>query len=429
MKLDDWLKRNNISRADFARRTGLSKGSISQICNQDTAWVSRETPQLILRETGGAVTPNDFLKTGSEEEMAPMPHSVTEAIEAIAHGEIVIVTDDDDRENEGDLVCAASLCTPEKLAFIIRNCCGIVCAPVTTADARRLNLQPMVAANDAPHGTAFTVSVDVRHGLTTGISAEQRSNTVRGLANRNMGAEDFVRPGHVFPLIARDGGVLMRSGHTEAAVDLCRLAGLPPVGVICELANDDGTVMAGPQIEVFAAKHGLKRISVADLIAHRQAREKIVERVKTFKVMGTSGPLTGYAYVTPFDPVQHFAFVQGDIGDGRDIPARLHRVDIIADVIAGGDSIRKTFAAFKKDGRGVFIFLRDGTAGVPVNITGMEPPGSEAKRIKEWREIGLGAQILRDLGISSIRLRTSTPMTYVGLSGFGIEITASEGLE
>ncbi len=429
MKLDFWLKRNSISRADFARRTGLSKGSISQICNQDTAWVSRETAQLILRETCGAVTPNDFLESGAAEERTPMSHSITEAIEAIARGEIVIVTDDDDRENEGDLVCAASLCTPEKMAFIIRNCCGIVCAPVTTADARRLNLQPMVAANDAPHGTAFTVSVDVRHGLTTGISAEQRSNTVRGLANRNMGPEDFVRPGHVFPLIARDGGVLMRSGHTEAAVDLCRLAGLPAVGVICELANDDGTVMAGSQIAAFAATHGLKRISVADLIAHRQAREKIVERVKTFKVMGTSGPLTGYAYVTPYDPVQHFAFVQGDIGDGRDIPARLHRVDIIADVIAGGDSIRKTFACFKKDGRGVFIFLRDGTAGVPVNITGMEPPGSEAKRIKEWREIGLGAQILRDLGISSIRLRTSTPMTYVGLSGFGIEITASEGLE
>jgi 3,4-dihydroxy 2-butanone 4-phosphate synthase/GTP cyclohydrolase II len=428
MKLDDWLKRNSISRADFARRTGLSKGSISQICNQDTAWVSRETAQLILRETGGAVTPNDFLESGVEER-TPMSHSITEAIEAIARGEIVIVTDDDDRENEGDLVCAGSLCTPEKMAFIIRNCCGIVCAPVTTADARRLNLQPMVAANDAPHGTAFTVSVDVRHGLTTGISAEQRSNTVRGLANSNMGPEDFVRPGHVFPLIARDGGVLMRSGHTEAAVDLCRLAGLPSVGVICELANDDGTVMAGPQIVAFAATHGLKRISVADLIAHRQAREKIVERVKTFKVMGTSGPLTGYAYVTPYDPVQHFAFVQGDIGDGRDIPARLHRVDIIADVIAGGDSIRKTFEGFKKDGRGVFIFLRDGTAGVPVNVTGMEQPGSEAKRIQEWREIGLGAQILRDLGITSIRLRTSTPMTYVGLSGFGIEITASEGLE
>ena len=410
MKLDDWLKRNTISRADFARRTGLSKGSISQICNQEAVWVSRDTARLILRETGGAVTPNDFLDSSAAKEMTPMPHSVTEAIESIARGEIVIVTDDDDRENEGDFVCAASLCTPEKMAFIIRNSCGIVCAPVTTTDARRLNLQPMVAANDAPHGTAFTVSVDVKHGLTTGISAEQRSNSVRGLANGNMGPEDFVRPGHVFPLIARDGGVLMRSGHTGYTVLLDHR-------------------LAGPQIEAFATKHGLKRISVADLIAHRQAREKIVERVGTFQVMGTSGPLTGHAYVTPYDPVRHFAFVQGEIGDGRDIPARLHRVDIIADVIAGGESIRKTFAAFKENGRGVFIFLRDGTAGVPVNIAGMEKPDSETKRIKEWREIGLGAQILRDLGISSIRLRTGRPMTYVGLSGFGIEITASEGLE
>jgi 3,4-dihydroxy 2-butanone 4-phosphate synthase/GTP cyclohydrolase II len=358
-----------------------------------------------------------------------MPHSVVEAIEAIARGDIVIVTDDDDRENEGDLICAAALCTPEKMAFIIRHCCGIVCAPITASDAKRLQLQPMVNANDAPHGTAFTVSVDVRHGLTTGISAEQRSNTVRALANDNMGPTDFVRPGHVFPLIAREGGVLMRSGHTEAAVDLCRLAGLPPVGVICELTNDDGTVMAGPQIEAFAAKHGLRRISVADLIAHRQAREKIVQRVGSFEVEGPSGPLMGYAYVTPFDQVQHFAFVEGEIGDGRDMPTRLHRVDIITDVIAGGDSIKKTFACFRKTGRGVFIFLRDGTAGVPVNIAGGQKSDSEALRTKEWREIGLGAQILRDLGISSIRLHTSTPMTYIGLSGFGIEITSSEGVE
>lgn len=358
-----------------------------------------------------------------------MSHPVTEAIQAIARGEIVIVTDDYDRENEGDLICAAFLCTPEKMAFIIRNSSGIVCAPITAGDARRLNLQPMVAANEAPLGTAFTVSVDVKHGLTTGISAEQRSNTVRALANRNMGPSDFVRPGHIFPLIARDGGVLMRSGHTEAAVDLCRLAGLPPVGVICELTNDDGTVMAGSQIEAFAKKHFLKRTSVADLIAHRQAREKIVERVRTFEVMGTSGPLTGYAYVTPFDPVQHYAFVHGDIGDGRDVPTRLHRVDIVSDVIAGGESIRKTLAGFQKEGRGVFIFLREGTAGVPVEISGAERSDSESRRSREWREIGLGAQILRDLGISSIRLRTGRPMTYVGLSGFGIEISSIEGLE
>ncbi len=429
MKLDIWLRRNNVSRSEFARRVGLSKGAVSQICNQNKAWLSRETAEQIVQVTSGAVTPNDFLPLCGQSEGDTMLNSVPQAVDAIARGELVIVTDDNDRENEGDLVCAASLCTPEKMAFIIRNCCGIVCAPIGPQDARRLNLQPMVATNDAPLGTAFTVSVDVRHGLTTGISAEQRSNTVRALANGNMGAVDFVRPGHVFPLIARDGGVLMRSGHTEAAVDLCRLAGLPPVGVICELANDDGTVMAGAQIEDFAAKHNLKRISVADLIAYRQAREKLVERVGTFSVEGPSGPLTGYSYVTPFDPVQHFAFVQGDIGNGRNIPTRLHRVNIIADVITGGDTIRKTFARFKREGRGIFVYLRDGTAGVPVTAMGGEKVDSETQRIKEWREIGLGAQILRDLGVSSIRLRTSTPLNYVGLSGFGIEIMAFEPVD
>jgi 3,4-dihydroxy 2-butanone 4-phosphate synthase/GTP cyclohydrolase II len=250
-------------------------------------------------------------------------NKVTEAIEAIARGELVIVTDDDDRENEGDLICAASLCTPEKMAFIIRNTCGIVCAPVTADDARRLHLNPMVAVNDAPLGTAFTVTVDVKHGLTTGISAEQRANTVRALANGNMGANDFVRPGHVFPLVARDGGVLMRSGHTEAAVDLCRLAGLPPVGVICELANDDGTVMKGEQIDAFAHKHKLVRISVADLIAYRQQRENLVERISTFTVKTDIGEMTGHAYVTPFDSVNHFAFVYGAIGDGEALTTRI----------------------------------------------------------------------------------------------------------
>src|SRR5690606_37912006 len=249
MRLADWLARENMTRVDFARRIGVTPGAVTQLCRDEGAWLSRETARLILEVTRGAVTPNDFIGARSDfagREEAFMTQTVSEAIEAFARGEIVIVTDDDDRENEGDLVVAASLCTPEKMAFIIRHTCGIVCAPLTGADARRLRLDPMVAANDAPLGTAFTVSVDVRHGLTTGISAEQRSNTVRALANNNMGAGDFVRPGHVFPLIAKDGGVLIRSGHTEAAVDLCRLAGLPEVGVICELANDDGTVMKGP---------------------------------------------------------------------------------------------------------------------------------------------------------------------------------------
>src|SRR5579871_5129163 len=216
---------------------------------------------------------------------------VEEVAAAFARGEIVVVADDDDRENEGDLFVAASMCTPEKMAFIIRYTSGIVCAPVSAEEARRLHLDPMVALNDAPLGTAFTVSVDVRHGLTTGISAEERTNTVRALANPNSGAADFVRPGHVFPLVAREGGVLMRSGHTEACVDLCRLAGLPPVGVLAELMNDDGSVMRGAEVQSFAATHGLKRLTIADLIAYRQAQENLVERVSEFTLPTEIGVL------------------------------------------------------------------------------------------------------------------------------------------
>jgi 3,4-dihydroxy 2-butanone 4-phosphate synthase/GTP cyclohydrolase II len=316
------------------------------------------------------------------------------------------------------------------MAFIIRNTCGIVCAPLTSAEARRLRLDPMVASNDAPLGTAFTVSVDTRHGLTTGISAEQRTNTVRALANNNMGASDFVRPGHVFPLIAKDGGVLMRSGHTEAAVDLCRLAGLPAVGVICELANDDGTVMKGPQILAFAEKHGLKRISVADLIAYRQSREKLVERIGTFSVKTEWGEFTGYAYATPFDPVQHVALVYGSIGDGQGVLARLHRANVVADILEGGKTIAAVMRRFAEEGRGVLVYLRDGTAGVPLtSFSDSDGTSSEALRSRQWREIGLGAQILRDLGVTSIRNIATSSRSYVGLSGFGIELLGNEPTE
>ena len=428
MKLAEWLSRNGVSRVEFARRIGVTPGAITQMCNSKHAWLSRDTAELIARETRGAVTPNDFLPPSAQE--ALMPNSVTEAIEAFSRGEIVIVTDDDDRENEGDLIVAASLCTPEKMAFIIRNTCGIVCAPLTVAEARRLRLDPMVPSNDAPLGTAFTVTVDVRHGLTTGISAEQRSNTVRALANNNMGAADFVRPGHVFPLIAKDGGVLMRSGHTEAAVDLCKLAGLPPVGVICELANDDGTVMKGPQIDAFAEKHDLKRISVADLIAYRQAREKLVERIATFPVETEWGTFTGYAYSTPFDSVQHMALVHGRIGDGTNIPVRLHRANALTDVFEGGKTIAACLQRFAKEGRGVLVYLRDGTAGVPTtSFSEDETTASEAVRSSQWREIGLGAQILKDLGVASIRNLATSTRSYVGLSGFGIELLGEEPVE
>ena len=352
---------------------------------------------------------------------------VEAVLAAFAAGEIVIVTDDDDRENEGDLFVAASLCTPEKMAFIIRHTSGIVCAPLSDEQAKRLHLDPMVAANDAPLGTAFTVSVDCRHGLTTGISADERTNTVRALANDNSGASDFVRPGHVFPLIAKDGGVLMRSGHTEACIDLCRLAGLPLVGVLAELMNYDGTVMRGPGVTNFAERHKLKQISIADLIAYRQARDKLVKRIGEFPVKSKIGMLQGYAYVTPFDAIQHMAFVHGRIGGGKDMLARLHRADIIRDVFGGAHPIHSALQRFKQEGRGVIVFLRDGAAGVPTHaIPQAGSTGSEVARSRQWREVGLGAQILKDLGITSIRLLTSTKLTYIGLAGFGIEITSTE---
>lgn len=366
--------------------------------------------------------------------------SVEDAVAAIAAGEIVVVVDDDDRENEGDLIMAASAATPETVAFIIRHTSGILCTPLTTEDARRLRLDPMVAVNDAPLSTAFTVSVDYRYGLTTGISAEERCNTVRALANGNAGAQDFVRPGHVFPLIARDGGVLMRTGHTEAAVDLTRLAGLETVGLLAELVNDDGTVMRGPAIAEFAARHKLRIISVADIIAYRQRREQLVRRVAEFPVETRVGAATGVVFTTPFDDIHHLALVFGDVVGNGPVPVRIHRENVLSDVFGESPMLNAALARIAEAGGGVLIYLREGAAGVPAQAWPRdEPPlradlaeadgegvASAVRRAEEWRDIGLGAQILRDLGLSSIRLITNKERLFVGLAGFGIEIASTD---
>jgi 3,4-dihydroxy 2-butanone 4-phosphate synthase / GTP cyclohydrolase II len=358
---------------------------------------------------------------------------VVEALRAFERGEIVVVMDDDGRENEGDLIVAAVHCTPEKMAFIVRHTSGIVCAPMERGDAKRLNLQPMVADNDAPHATAFTVSVDFKHGTTTGISADDRTLTVRNLANDNVGAGDFVRPGHIFPLVAREGGVLMRSGHTEAAVDLCKLAGLPPVGVICELVNDDGTVMRGPQVAAFADTYGLKQVTVADLIAYRQRKETLVELIESFPIATHAGPAKAHVYKLPWEAMHHLAIVFGDIRDGENVPVRLHVEDVVTDVFGTQDRLRRMMATMAREGRGVIVYLREGSVGVGHQDRGrmsaQEDHEEARRRESEWREIGLGAQILRDLGISSIRLLASRERHYVGLAGFGIEISSTEIVE
>ena len=357
-----------------------------------------------------------------------MADPIPDILKAFAAGEMVVVTDDDDREGEGDLIVAASHCTAEKMAFIIRHTSGIVCAPITTEDARRLRLDPMVAHNDSNHTTAFTVSIDYKPDGGTGISAEERASCCRALANPNVGASDFARPGHIFPLIARDGGVLLRSGHTEAAVDLCKLSGLAPVGVISELMNDDGTVMKGEQVVSFAAKHKLKHVTIADMISYRQAREKLIERVSTFTTESPIGPLQGYAYRSPFDSIMHAAFVFNGVGNGKNVLARFHKPNIVKDIFAGPAKMQSVLDHFKRNGSGVLVYLRDGAAGVPVAPLAA-PKSAEADRNMQWREVGVGAQILRDLGVTSIRHLTSSVHDYKGLSGFGIEIVSNENLE
>ncbi|MGH6718541.1 MAG: 3,4-dihydroxy-2-butanone-4-phosphate synthase [Alphaproteobacteria bacterium] len=365
--------------------------------------------------------------------------SVEAAIEGIARGDLVVVVDDADRENEGDLIMAAAKATPEAVAFMVRHTSGILCAPVTRHDAHRLRLDPMVQVNDAPLGTAFTVSVDYREGLTTGISADERCNTVRALANPNVGAHDFVRPGHVFPLVARDGGVLVRSGHTEAAVDLARMADLPAVGLLAELVNDDGTVKRLSGCRAFAREHGLRIIAVADIIAYRLRREHLVERLSSFEVMTPAGSARGYLYGTRFDPHRHLVLVFGAIGTEHAIPVRIHREDVLSDAFGPRDGphasvLARALERLAGGTGGVLVYLREGSAGVPVQPVhgedALDDGGRPGRtRDEEWREIGVGAQILRDLGVTSMRLLATQRRRYVGLEGFGIAIEGTDILD
>ncbi|WP_421695828.1 3,4-dihydroxy-2-butanone-4-phosphate synthase [Aestuariivirga sp.] len=425
MKLSEWLVNSGTSQSELARQLGITQGRVSQLAAG--AQPSLELANKIAAATGNKVRPADFGDPPMKEHTLD---TVEEAIKAIAEGQMVVVVDDDDRENEGDLIGAAAKITPEQMAFMVRHTSGIVCTPITAEEAKRLKLDPMVALNDAPMGTAFTVTIDYKEGLTTGISAKERAATCHALANRNVVADDFVRPGHIFPLVAKSGGVLMRSGHTEAAVDLVKLAGLHPAGVICELVNDDGSVKRGPQVLAFAREHGFKIISVADLIAYRQRRERLVEQTAQFDVETAIGKARGFSFVTPFDQVEQLALVFGDVSSGKAVPVRLHRENVLEDVFGTRPTLTKVFDVFKREGSGILVYLQEGAAGVPAGqLAGAEKTGSAAQRQQSWRDVGLGAQILRDLNVSSIRLISSSNRHYVGLSGFGIEIAETIKLD
>ncbi|EJF78267.1 3,4-dihydroxy-2-butanone-4-phosphate synthase [Bartonella birtlesii LL-WM9] len=366
--------------------------------------------------------------------MAYDEEKIVSTLQAFERGEIVVVTDDEGRENEGDLTVAAAHCTEEKMAFIIRHTTGIVCAPMPKEEAQRFHLTPMVPDNDSAHRTQFTVTVDFKHGITTGISAHDRTLAVRHLANSNAVPNDFVRPGHIFPLIAHEGGVLMRSGHTEAAVDLCKLVGLPPVGVIGELVNDDGSVKHGDEITKFAQENKLHIITVADLIAYRQCKEILIKQVGEMPIETSIGPAIVQSYQLPWEDVQHITIVFGDISKGENIPVYLYHENILNNVLGQSvDIIALMQCMMKKEECGVFVYLREESVGIQSAIgsqksmkKNLESHVQAIEREKKWCQIGLASQILKYLGIRSVIVYTSQEHHYVGLEGFGVHISRTE---
>src|ERR1700722_18344415 len=366
--------------------------------------------------------------------------SVEDAIEAVGRGEIVVVVDDEDRENEGDLIMAADAVTPEKIAFFIAHTSGLICVPLTPERVEHLDLPLMVTANTEVQRTAFTVSVDYRHGTSTGISASDRAATIKALADPHVRPSDFNRPGHIFPLRYRPGGVLKRAGHTEAAVDLARAAGMSPAGVLCEVVSEDKTGMARlPELVEFAGKHGLHLISIAELIRYRRQKDKLVRRLEGARIPTDYGALTVYAYESVLDGEQHVALVMGEVSGQPNTLVRVHSECLTGDVFGSarcdcGPQLPAAMAAIAENGSGVIVYLR-GHEGRGIGLAhklrayNLQEKGYDTVDANlemglpaDSREYGIGAQILVDLGITTMRLITNNPTKYGGLNGYDLRI-------
>ncbi|XP_022752035.1 bifunctional riboflavin biosynthesis protein RIBA 1, chloroplastic-like [Durio zibethinus] len=367
--------------------------------------------------------------------------SILEAVEDIRQGKLVIVVDDEDRENEGDLIMAASLATPEAMAFIVKHGTGIVCVSMKTENLERLELPLMVTQkeNEEKLCTAFTVSVDAKHCTTTGVSARDRAATVLALASKDSKPEDFNRPGHIFPLKYREGGVLKRAGHTEASVDLAVLAGLEPVAVLCEIVDNDGSMARLPKLREFAQAEKLKIISIADLIRYRRKRDRLVELAAAALIPTMWGPFKAYCYRSLLDGIEHIAMVKGEIGDGQDILVRVHSECLTGDIFGSarcdcGNQLALAMKQIETAGQGVLVYLRghEGRGiglGHKLRAYNLQDDGRDTVEVNEElglpvdaREYGIGAQILRDLGVHTMRLMTNNPAKYVGLKGYGLAI-------
>jgi 3,4-dihydroxy 2-butanone 4-phosphate synthase/GTP cyclohydrolase II len=364
---------------------------------------------------------------------------IEDVIAAIARGEMIVMVDDEDRENEGDLIMAAQFATPEKIAFIVRHSSGVVVAPISGDRCDDLRLPLMVEHNTESHRTAFTVSVDLIEGTTTGISAADRAATLRALADPQESFASFARPGHIFPLRAREGGVLKRAGHTEAAVDLARMAGLEPAGIICEIINDDGSMSRLPELIEFSRQHNLLLSSIADLIKYRRHHEKLVTRVGQAQLPTDWGNFTCTAFKSDVDGTEHLAFSLGTVDDGQPVLVRVHSECLTGDVFSSrrcdcGAQLHSAMARIAEEGRGIVVYLRghEGRGigiGHKIRAYSLQDGGLDTVDANtelgfpvDSREYGIGAQILADLGANQLRLMTNNPAKYGGIQGYGLEI-------
>ncbi|WP_292093208.1 3,4-dihydroxy-2-butanone-4-phosphate synthase [Brevundimonas sp.] len=352
--------------------------------------------------------------------------SIEEILEDARNGKPYILVDAEDRENEGDIIIPAQFATPDQINFMARHARGLICLAVTAERARQLRLPPMTAENRESMGTAFTVSIEAKDGVTTGISAADRARTVQVASDPSRGADDIVSPGHIFPLVARDGGVLVRTGHTEAAVDISRMAGLTPAGVICEIMNDDGTMARMPDLIAFAQLHGLKIGTIADLIAYRRRTERFVERVLDTPFESVhGGPFRLMLYRNTIEGAEHIALVSGKIDPTKPTIVRMHQIDFAADLLghveARQDYIPKALKALSQnDGPGVAVFLRDPALhGLAERLTGAPKPEALDRSLKAY---GVGAQILLDLGVKDMIVMSSTRPNPTALEGYGLRI-------